>query len=189
MDSSLVLSPKLNPCVNPLSPLYPFTPCSYSPPLRLSSCYSSRFYSMVTVKAAKKNSQSVRSEFDDRINGDFSPDSNSRFLDRVNFLFIPLLIHCELVFSIKTIRFGFMDWLVPQWINFELEFFSFSGLFTFLLQRLEILSEIADLQLLVSHRLLSSSLSVCTQCLHFQNGFSCLISIIWRTILVYGSKK
>ncbi|KAL0683788.1 hypothetical protein Bca4012_050636 [Brassica carinata] len=78
MDSSclVVLSLKLNPFFNPLKA------CSYSPPLRVSSYYSRRFYSRATVNAAKKTSQSIPSEFDDRINGSLSPDSDSRFLDR-----------------------------------------------------------------------------------------------------------
>ncbi|CAN7085955.1 unnamed protein product, partial [Brassica oleracea var. botrytis] len=75
MDSSLVLSLKLNPCFNSLNTC---TPCLYPPPLRLSPCYySRRFCSPVTVNAAKKTSQIIRSELDDRING-----SDSRFLDR-----------------------------------------------------------------------------------------------------------
>ncbi|CAA0342275.1 unnamed protein product [Arabidopsis thaliana] len=83
MDSQLILSLKLNPCFTPLSPLFPFTPCSsYSPSLRFSSCYSRRLYSPVTVYAAKKLSHKISSEFDDRINGALSPDADSRFLDR-----------------------------------------------------------------------------------------------------------
>ncbi|KAG5410319.1 hypothetical protein IGI04_006638 [Brassica rapa subsp. trilocularis] len=79
MNSSclVVLSLKLNPLFNPLKA------CSYSPPLHVSSYYSRRrFYSPVTVNAAKKTSQNISSEFDDRINGSLSPDSDSRFLDR-----------------------------------------------------------------------------------------------------------
>lgn len=89
MDSSLVLSLKLNPCFNSLNTC---TPCLYPPPLRLSPCYySRRFCSPVTVNAAKKTSQIIRSELDDRING-----SDSRFLDRVNFFPSPFFsIQCE----------------------------------------------------------------------------------------------
>lgn len=83
METCLVLSLKLNPSFTSLSPLYSFTPCSYSPPLRLSSSYSRRLYSPVTVNAAKKLSHNISSEFDDKINGAFSPDADSRFLDRV----------------------------------------------------------------------------------------------------------
>ncbi|CAH8346964.1 unnamed protein product [Eruca vesicaria subsp. sativa] len=79
MDSCLLLSLKLNPCS---SPLYPFSPYSYSPLLRLSSYYPRRFSSPFTITAAKKTSQSTPSEFDERINGAFSPGSDSRFLDR-----------------------------------------------------------------------------------------------------------
>ncbi|XP_048628046.1 DNA repair protein recA homolog 1, chloroplastic [Brassica napus] len=82
MDSSclLLLSLKVNPFFSPLNPL---KACSYSHPLRVSSYYSRRrFYSPVTVNAAKKTSQNISSEFDDRINGSLSPDSDSRFLDR-----------------------------------------------------------------------------------------------------------
>ncbi|WZZ67086.1 hypothetical protein YC2023_078456 [Brassica napus] len=99
MDSSLVLSLKLNPCFNSLNTC---TPCLYPPPLRLSPCYySRRFCSPVTVNAAKKTSQIIRSELDDRING-----SDSRFLDRVNFFPSPFFsIQCEHDVNLRAIIF------------------------------------------------------------------------------------
>lgn len=122
MDSCVLSSPRLNPC---FTPLYP--PCWYSPPLRLSTCYSRRLYSPVTVNAAKKLNHNINSEFDDRINGALSPDSDSRFLDRVIVLFLILFWFYSEPKHIWVSIHG-----TGLWNHFELKFSTYwRMLFTF----------------------------------------------------------